>query len=154
MPDLIFAQTTEEYAAAARLFKEYAGWLNIDLCFQNFDEELEQLDLMYALPTGGIILFKENNNYIGCVGIRKRDVATCEMKRMWIQPAHQGKGLGDVLLTEAIKLAATCGYQKILLDTLNHMKPAIELYKKHKFYEIPPYYNNPDPRAVYFERTL
>ncbi|RYZ94175.1 MAG: GNAT family N-acetyltransferase [Sphingobacteriaceae bacterium] len=154
MPDLIFAQTTEEYAAAARLFKEYAGWLNIDLCFQNFDEELQQLDLMYALPTGGIILLKDDSDCIGCVGIRKREVATCEMKRMWIQPTQQGKGLGDRLLEGALELAANCGYQKIQLDTLNHMTPAINLYKKHGFYEIPAYYHNPDPRAVYFEKLI
>ncbi len=154
MPDLIYANTKEEYAAAASLFKEYAAWLNIDLCFQHFDEELQQLQSMYTLPYGGIILCKEDEAYIGCVGIRRLDVERAEMKRMWIKINYQGKGLGSELLNKALELAKNCGYKKVQLDTLNDMVPAINLYQKHGFKEIPAYYYNPDERAVYFEKLL
>ena len=154
MPEYIYAQTEEEYAAAMLLFREYATWLNIDLCFQNFEAELQQLDKMYALPAGGIILCREAEKFIGCVGIRKIDEESSEMKRMWVKTSHQGKGIGRALLNNAISLAKRCGYKKIKLDTLNHMKPAIDLYLKNGFFEIPPYYHNPDERAVYFEKLL
>ena len=36
MPEYIKAVTGAEYEAAKSLFEEYAGWLNIDLCFQHF----------------------------------------------------------------------------------------------------------------------
>lgn len=154
MPDFIFANSKEEYATAAELFREYAAWLNIDLCFQNFEAELQQLDKMYTLPVGGIILCKEEGAFIGCVGIRKINDEIAEMKRMWIKTNHHGKGLGSVLLQKAIELAKNCGYKKIQLDTLNTMTPAINLYKKHGFVEIPAYYYNPNETVVYFEKLL
>ena len=63
MPEYILVTKEEEYKAAASLFKEYADWLNIDLCFQNFSEELLQLESMYAPPYGGIILAKNENDF-------------------------------------------------------------------------------------------
>lgn len=154
MPEFIYANTKEDYAAAAELFKEYAAWLNIDLCFQNFDAELQQLNTMYSLPNGGIILYKKEKSFVGCVGIRKIDEETAEMKRMWVQPNQHGNGMGSVLLEKAIALAKNCGYKKIRLDTLNTMIPAINLYIKNGFVEISSYYNNPDKRAMYFEKLL
>ena len=154
MPEFILAKTPEDYNAAAGLFREYAAWLNIDLCFQNFEAELLTLDKMYALPHGGIILCKENEAFIGCVGIRKIDDDIAEMKRMWIQTDQHGRGLGSALLEKAIDLAKDCGYKKIRLDTLNSMMPAISLYRKNGFLEIPSYYHNPDERALYFEKLL
>lgn len=154
MPEFILAKTPEDYNAAAGLFREYAAWLNIDLCFQNFEAELLTLDTMYALPHGGIILCKENEAFIGCVGIRKIDDDIAEMKRMWIQTDQHGRGLGSALLEKAIDLAKDCGYKKIRLDTLNSMLPAISLYRKNGFLEIPSYYHNPDERALYFEKLL
>ena len=70
MIDYIIANT-EEYRQAALLFKEYAAWLNIDLSFQHFDEELLTLKSMYAAPDGGIILCKSGNKFIASAAIRK-----------------------------------------------------------------------------------
>lgn len=154
MHELIQARSKEEYDAAAVLFREYATWLNIDLGFQGFEEELLQLEKMYALPVGGIILSKEGNEYTGCVGIRRIDDATAEMKRMWVKMNQHGKGLGSALLQQAIQLAKDCGYKKIQLDTLNTMTPAINLYRKNGFTEISAYYHNPNKSALYFEKIL
>jgi putative acetyltransferase len=154
MPEYLFVQKDAEYKAAALLFKEYAAWLGIDLGFQHFDEELENLKAMYNAANGGIILCKENNDYIGCVAIRRSAVNIAELKRMYVQPAQQHKGIGKILLEKAIVLAKECGYEFIRLDTLNHMTAAVNLYKKYEFYEIPAYYHNPIDTAVYFEKKL
>jgi len=67
MPEYNLVQTDEEYKAAALLFKEYAAWLGIDLGFQHFEEELENLKTMYNAADGGIILCKVADSYIACV---------------------------------------------------------------------------------------
>jgi GNAT superfamily N-acetyltransferase len=151
MTEYIIADTDDEYKHAALLFKEYAVWLNIDLGFQHFEEELTEIKTMYALPKGGIILCKTGDEFIGCLGIRKIDSNTAELKRMFIKQAWQKQGIGKVLLGKAIKLAQKLNYTTIRLDTLNYMTPAIKLYKEYGFYEIPAYYNNPNTTAVYFE---
>ena len=154
MPEYVHVTTKEEYAAAASLFRQYAAWLNIDLGFQKFAEELNDLETMYAAPYGAIILSRNENNFSGCIAIRKIDTDTAELKRMYVEEKFQHKGIGKGLLNEAIALAKKYGYKKIRLDTLSDMTPAIELYKKNGFYEIPAYYYNPEKAAVYFEKIL
>ena len=44
------ATTPADVALARALFVEYAAWLNVDLCFQGFDEELATLPGAYAPP--------------------------------------------------------------------------------------------------------
>jgi putative acetyltransferase len=154
MPELILAYKAEHFDAAVQLFKEYAAWLKVDLCFQGFNEEMTQLAVMYAAPVGALFLLKQDENYIGCVGIRQKQEKAAELKRMYVQPQYQRKGFGDLLLQHAIQAAIQLGYKKIWLDTLNHMTPAITLYKKYGFIEIAPYYHNPIEGAVYFEKAL
>lgn len=154
MADYIIANSAEEYINAAKLFKEYAAWLNIDLSFQNFEDELNELKTMYAAPGGGIIVCKINNEYVACVGLRKIDSDTAELKRMYVQPAFQRAGIAKALLEKAIELAKAANYKCIRLDTLNYMLPAINLYKKYGFVEIPAYYHNPNATAVYFELEI
>ena len=154
MPEYILANSQLEYEAAQLLFNEYAQWLNIDLCFQNFDKELQQLSIMYAATSGGIVLCKKNNNFIGCSAIRKIDTTSCELKRMWVQLPYQKLGIGETLLKECIALAKKLNYKEIRLDTLKRLQPAIKLYKKYNFIETEAYYKNPNKDVVYMKLVL
>lgn len=148
------AVTDDDYAAAGILFKAYAASIQINLDFQHFEEELEGLKQMYGEPYGGIILAKDQEEIMGCVAIRKISDEAGELKRMYIKPGYQNRGIGKVLLENALQLAKKCGYAVVKLDTLNHMLPAIRLYQQAGFYETPPYYHNPIATAVYFEKVL
>ena len=154
MPEYILANSQLEYEAAQLLFNEYAQWLNIDLCFQNFDKELQQLSIMYAATNGGIVLCKKNNDLRGCSAIRKIDTTSCELKRMWVQLPYQKLGIGETLLKECIALAKKLNYKEILLDTLKRLQPAIKLYKKYNFIETEAYYKNPNNNVVYMKLVL
>jgi putative acetyltransferase len=151
---IITVHTEAEYSAASVLFKEYAEWLNIDLSFQNFEEELLQLKEMYSEPDGAIFLLQQDNDFIGCVAIRKKENGIAELKRMYIKPNTRNSGGGTLLLEKALASARMLDYNRIRLDTLADMTPAINLYKKHGFYEIEPYYFNPEKNAVFFEKKL
>ena len=134
-------------AAVREIFQEYAEGLGIDLRFQQFDAELAGLPGDYAEPRGALLLATVDGELAGCCALRPLDTAdypnTSEMKRLYVRKAFRGFGLGR-LLTEAILDAARqAGYASVLLDTLNEMDTARNLYADLGFEEIPPYYHNP-----------
>jgi putative acetyltransferase len=53
---LVIADEPPLVDAARELFREYAGSLRVDLCFQNFDDELGALPGEYSAPTGQLLL--------------------------------------------------------------------------------------------------
>lgn len=151
---VIVARTSEHYATAVTLFKEYALGLGIDLKFQKFDDELQILSTMYGPPTGELWLVQVNEKFVGCAALRQLDKHTCELKRMFIQPAFRGLHLGEQLMEVALDTARKLGYTSIKLDSLRRLAPAVKLYLRYGFTEIHPYNFNPEEDVVYFEKKL
>ena len=151
---VIVAQTPQHYEVAVELFKEYAAALGVDLCFQNFDQELQTLPQKYGLPTGALWLLEVEGHFVGCVAIYQINASTCELKRMYVQPAHRGQKWGETLLQTALETAEKMGYQTMQLDSLQRLTSAIKLYQRFGFKEIEPYNFNPEPDVVYFRKVL
>lgn len=132
------------------LFMEYQQWLGIDLCFQGFTEELATLPGGYAPPEGAIFLAHEESKVIGCVAIRPKTKNEAELKRLYVRPDHQGKGVGRRLFTAAMNRAKIMGYSSMVLDTLPSMAAAKSLYLGYGFEPIPAYYHNPAEGVEYY----
>ena len=85
------------------LLREYAGSLDVDLSFQDFESEIADPLGFYEL-----VLLADG----GCVALRRIDEETCEMKRLYVRPQARGSGLGRRLAEEVIGAAraraATC----------------------------------------------
>jgi ribosomal protein S18 acetylase RimI-like enzyme len=147
-------ETKEEIIKAKELIIEYIKWLNEDLTYQNIDDELINFPQKYKEPDGTFIIAKDNDNVVGCVGLRKLDENICEMKRLFVNDKHKGKGIGKKLVEIIIEEAKYKNYRKMRLDTLKTMESALKIYYKNNFYEIEPYYNNPNTDVVYIEKIL
>jgi putative acetyltransferase len=132
------------------MLREYAAWLEVDLCFQNFEAELAGLPGEYA-PLRGRLLIAEG---AGCVALRPIDDEICEMKRLYVRPEYRGSGLGRGLVLAIIEEARCIGYRRIRLDTMPKMDNAQRLYGSLGFREIPPYRYNPEPGARFLELDL
>jgi len=151
-----------DYTTASTLFHAYAAALNLDLTFQNFTNEIANLQRMYGPPTGLLLLAKSttttnrNEEAIGCVGVRALDpsLGICEMKRLYVGPEGRGKGIGKALAMRAMIEAKRLGYAKMRLDTLATMTAALALYGAIGFIEIEAYYHNPLDGVVYLEADL
>lgn len=139
------------------LFREYEAWLDHDLCFQSFEQELATLPGAYAPPAGRLLLAEVGGETAGVIALRPfaAEDGVCEMKRLWVRPAFQGHGAGRALTTRLIAEARAIGYRAMRLDTLpGPMKPANALYESLGFRDIPAYYANPLADVRYMERDL
>jgi putative acetyltransferase len=152
--DVVHAQTNAEFAAARALFTQYAALLDVDLGFQGFTAELNQLQTMYGPPAGCLLLAREGSEFIGCIGVRRWSADSCEIKRLYVQDAARGGGLGRTLVLAAIKTAQSIGYKRMLLDTLASMSAARRLYAALGFLECEPYSHNPIPGTTFMALDL
>lgn len=147
-----------QFDEARTILREYAASLGIDLCFQNFDAELATLPGEYAPPAGQLLLAYVDGALAGCGALRAladADYANaCEMKRLYVRPAFRRFGLGRMLAQALLDEARRVGYSAMLLDTLDDMESARELYASLGFEEIPPYYFNPIAGAHYLKADL
>lgn len=169
-----------EIEATRAIFCEYAQALGVDLCFQNFDDELAHLPGDYAGPRGALLLAlvaaaaeapdaRDNGmqprdqgdgsaHVAGCCALRPLDAAdypnAAEMKRLYVRPAFRGMGLGRQLAEAILDAARGAGYACVLLDTLDDMEAARTLYEELGFEEIPPYYHNPIAGSHYLKVDL
>jgi putative acetyltransferase len=150
----LIADTDQEFGQAKELFEEYAQTLHIDLSFQNFSRELENIRDQYAKPSGALILVYVDDAPAGCAGIRKQKDGIAELKRMYVKPDFRGYKLGKELLERSLEAAKELGYLKVRLDTLASMLPARKLYESFGFHEIPAYYLNPMDDAIYMEKDF
>lgn len=150
--------TPDELEAVRGIFREYADQLQVDLCFQQFDEELANLPGEYAPPRGALLLATVDGEVAGCCALRPLDAAdypnAAEMKRLYVRKPFRGFGLGRQLAEAALDAARQGGYATVLLDTLDDMEAARALYEDLGFEEIPPYYHNPIAGAHYLKADL
>ena len=151
---LVPAHAEENLVCIRELFIEYAEAIGIDLSFQDFADELANLPGEYVPPDGGVLLALVDGRPAGCVALRSFGEGICEMKRLHVRPAFRGRGIGLELAKAIIDQARTVGYERIRLDTIPSMKPAITLYESLGFKTIKPYRYNPIKSAQFMELVL
>ena len=154
---VVRADTPEQIKQARKLFLEYAEWLGFSLCFQGFDKELAELPWEYAPPSGRLLLAcaEGAGEPAGCVALRRLSESICEMKRLYVRPAFQGRGVGRALAEAVIAEARAIGYERMRLDTVaDKMQAAVAMYRGLGFREIPPYRENPMEHTLYMELEL
>jgi len=137
-----------------RLFVEYAEWVAVDLSFQGFAEELAGLPGDYVAPRGTLLLGLVDGRAAGCIAVRPWMGTTCEMKRLFVRSDFRGTGLGKRLASEAVHAAVRLGYGRMVLDTLESMTAARNLYTSLGFEETEAYYRNPLPGVRYLALDL
>jgi len=147
--------TLDDLDTAVALFREYADGLDIDLSYQDFEDELESLPGAYAPPKGVLLLAEIGGEPMGCVAVRALHATNfCEMKRLYVRSKARGTGAGRALAEAALAEGKRMNYDAMRLDTLSTMKEALSLYRALGFKEIPAYYETPIVNTVFMHKDL
>jgi ribosomal protein S18 acetylase RimI-like enzyme len=136
------------------LFQRYAASLDVTLDYQDFAGELADFPHTYAPPGGALFIARSvDDTPVGCVGLKPLSDSACEMKRLYLEPAARGQGVGQALAEAVIAAARARGYSELKLDTLGHMHAAIALYEKLGFLRTAAYYR-PTPEGTIFMHLI
>ena len=100
------------------------------------DADLEDIEQSYFQRGGTFfVLEEENGSIIGAYGLYPLENLMCELRKMYLSSSHRGKGLGRLLLDDALLRARQLGFRKMVLETASVLKEAIALYKSYGFAE-------------------
>jgi putative acetyltransferase len=103
------------------------------------DIDLKDIEQSYFERGGAFyVLEEEDEAIIGAYGLYLIDKQTCELRKMYLHGSYRGKGLGKLLLEDALSKARQIGFKKMTLETTSVLKEAISLYKSYGFVEYKP----------------
>jgi GNAT superfamily N-acetyltransferase len=108
----------------------------------------------YVPPRGAIWFAQAGDDAIGCVALRPITDDTGEVKRMYVDRAWRGRGVGRALLETLIAHARAAGYRQLRLGTIADMTAARSLYHSLGFVPIQRYRADEMVDTEFYELTL
>ena len=110
----------------------------------------------YLDGPGGFWLAYAADEIAGCVALRALAVdgeRACEVKRLYVRPAHRGLGIAVALMDAVEAYARNAGYDAIYLDTRDDLDVAIRFYDRRGYERIGRYNDNPEA-TIFMRRPL
>ncbi len=84
------------------------------------------------LPFSDVYVLEQKKQVIA-VYVLLKDNDMLEIKNIAVNPAHQGKGLGKILLQDAAQRARAGGFKKLCIGTGNSSIAQLYLYQRQGF---------------------
>lgn len=100
-------------------------------------------DVAGMAPPQGAFLVARAGSVAACGGVQRHQGEIGEIKRMWVDPAWRGCGLGLRMLSALEDRAAALGYREVYLDTNATLTEAVALYGRAGYRSIERYNDNP-----------
>jgi len=88
-------------------------------------------------PGGQVFFLLDEDGVRGTCAVLRHDAETCELAKMAVAPAARGRGYGDRLVEAAIAFARGAGARRLMLVSNSRLAPALMLYRKHGFLDVP-----------------
>ncbi|HET7067163.1 MAG TPA: helix-turn-helix domain-containing GNAT family N-acetyltransferase [Nocardioides sp.] len=104
-------------------------------------------------PEGRFLVARVDGALVACGGVRRLSRSRAEIKRMWVDDAWRGCGLGVRMLRALEDAAADLGYRDVRLDTNGTLTEAIAMYDRAGYRRIECYNDNPYA-DVWFAKRL
>jgi ribosomal protein S18 acetylase RimI-like enzyme len=142
--------TSEESNAAWEIVEEY--YQAASVVARDAKEDFERI---YFRDGAGVWLATIANASIGCVALRPlvKFAHSGEVKRLYVQPQHRGRGIAAALYQSLEKYARECGYEWLYLDTTDDMVAAQRFYAALG-YELTSSYNDNSQATIFMRKNL
>jgi GNAT superfamily N-acetyltransferase len=88
-------------------------------------------------PGGQIFFVLDEAGVRGTCAVIRHDGDTLELAKMAVEPSAQGRGYGDRLVEAVIGFARAAGATRLMLVSNTRLGPALKLYRKHGFRDVP-----------------
>ncbi len=92
---------------------------------------------------GAFLVVRAAGWAIACGIVRPQAPGTVELKHLWVDPGHRGRGVARRLLGALEDWARDHGAREARLDTHATLREAVGLYRTSGYREVPAYGNNP-----------
>ncbi len=113
-------------------------WLKEHFYVEPYDEEVLSNPEEYIISKGGHILFAMIDAEIaGTAALINRGKDGFELSKMAVAPKFQGRKIGLKLMYACIYKSIALGTDRLFLDSNRKLVPAIALFNKVGFKEIP-----------------
>ncbi|NNU27290.1 bifunctional helix-turn-helix transcriptional regulator/GNAT family N-acetyltransferase [Isoptericola sediminis] len=99
-------------------------------------------------PLGGFVVAASGGDPVACGGVQDLGDGVAEIKRMWVDTAWRGAGLGSRLLRRLEDLAVELGHREVVLDTNGVLGEAVVMYEEAGYRQVERF--NDDPYATHF----
>jgi ribosomal protein S18 acetylase RimI-like enzyme len=132
----VLVRYREEFREAFdRLNRE---WIETYFVLETADRELLGDPQGKILDQGGQIFFVLDRGEVqGTCAVLRHTPDECEIAKMAVAPAARGRGYGDLLMDACLTFAREIHSQRIVIVSNTVLAPAIRLYQKHGFVEVP-----------------
>lgn len=122
----------------SRFEKLNREWIEQFFCMEPVDTDVLQHPEKHILGRGGKILMAvSNNEVVGTVALKWVEPGVFEFTKMAVDERFRGKKVGYRLALAAIEKARQQNGKKIILYSNTVLAPAISLYRKIGFREVP-----------------
>jgi GNAT superfamily N-acetyltransferase len=113
--------------------------------------ELHDLQAAYR-PPGALLLAYHDDQPAGCVGLARHATGTAEVRRLYVRPAHRGKGIARALMSHAHHHAAQHQVTRLILDVLPTRTSVIAFYRRLGYTDTEPYATESPVPMIYMQR--
>jgi hypothetical protein len=114
---------------------EYATSIDFEMDYQQLLRESASMKEIYKMPKGAGFLLKSDNKSVGCIGLRKVDYNTVEIRKFYVRPSKSLLKWSKNLLEVAIDWAMQSNYKKIRVDPENTHPFMKKLFNESNFRE-------------------
>jgi len=135
-PPAVVVRYREEFRVAfERLNRE---WIESYFVMEPADREILADPQRMILDPGGQVFFVlERGEVQGTCAVLRYSADECEIAKMAVAPAARGRGYGDLLMEASLAFAREIDSHRVVIVSNTVLGPAIRLYQKHGFVEVP-----------------